>query len=87
MRACSGARGGGERVSVMGGKNKKHKGGSGAAGAGAVHPATVAAARAKVVGAAAAESGAAGEAACKRPLVPRPSPAGKELRVKQGTLP
>ncbi|XP_039211600.1 ATP-dependent RNA helicase DHX29 isoform X1 [Crotalus tigris] len=68
----------------MGGKNKKHKGGSGAAGAGAVHPGAVAAARAKVVGAAAAESGAAGEAACKRPLVPRPSPAGKDLRVKQG---
>ncbi|XP_015679739.1 ATP-dependent RNA helicase DHX29, partial [Protobothrops mucrosquamatus] len=68
----------------MGGKNKKHKGGSGAAGAGAVHPAAVAAARAKVVGAAAAESGAAGEAACKRSLVPRPSPAGKDLRVKQG---
>ncbi|KAK9408547.1 ATP-dependent RNA helicase DHX29, partial [Crotalus adamanteus] len=67
----------------MGGKNKKHKGGSGAAGAGAVHPGAVAAARAKV-GAAAAESGAAGEAACKRPLVPRPSPAGKDLRVKQG---
>ncbi|XP_048359940.1 ATP-dependent RNA helicase DHX29 [Sphaerodactylus townsendi] len=68
----------------MGGKNKKHKGGSGAAGAGAVHPATVAAARAKVVGATPAETGAAGEAAGKKPAAPRPSPAVKEPRLKQG---
>ncbi|XP_028604259.2 ATP-dependent RNA helicase DHX29 isoform X1 [Podarcis muralis] len=68
----------------MGGKNKKHKGGSGAAGAGAVHPAAVAAARAKAVGAGATESGAAGEAAGKRTSAPRPSPAGKDPRLKQG---
>uniref|UniRef100_A0ABM5FTZ3 ATP-dependent RNA helicase DHX29 n=2 Tax=Pogona vitticeps TaxID=103695 RepID=A0ABM5FTZ3_9SAUR len=70
----------------MGGKNKKHKAGSGAAGAGTVHPAAVAAARAKAVGAPAAapESGAAGEAAGKRAGAPRPSPAGKDPRLKQG---
>ncbi|XP_033019587.1 ATP-dependent RNA helicase DHX29 isoform X1 [Lacerta agilis] len=68
----------------MGGKNKKHKGGSGAAGAGAVHPAAVAAARAKAVGAGTAESGAAGEAAGKRTSAPRPSPAVKDPRLKQG---
>nr|XP_056704481.1 ATP-dependent RNA helicase DHX29 [Euleptes europaea] len=65
----------------MGGKNKKHKG---AAGAGMVHPATVAAARAKTVGAAPAESGAAGEAAGKKPPAPRPRPAVKDPRLKQG---
>ncbi|XP_062984130.1 ATP-dependent RNA helicase DHX29 [Elgaria multicarinata webbii] len=68
----------------MGGKNKKHKAGSGAAGAGTVHPAAVAAARAKVVGSSASESGAAGEAASKRPPPARPSPAGKDPRLKQG---
>ncbi|XP_015278713.1 PREDICTED: ATP-dependent RNA helicase DHX29 isoform X2 [Gekko japonicus] len=72
----------------MGGKNKKHKAGSGAAGAGMVHPSTVAAARAKTAGAAAAaapaESGAAGEAAGKKPPASRPSPAGKDPRLKQG---
>lgn len=75
----------------MGGKNKKHRGGSGAAGAGVVHPATVAAARAKAgVAAATAECGAAGEAAGKRPPAPRPSPgaaaaaAAKDPRLKQG---
>lgn len=70
----------------MGGKNKKHKAGSGAAGAGMVHPSTVAAARAKAVGATPAESGAAGEAAGKKPPAPRPSPAGKDPRLKQGSF-
>ncbi|XP_008100991.2 ATP-dependent RNA helicase DHX29 [Anolis carolinensis] len=73
----------------MGGKNKKHKAASGAAGASAVHPAAVAAARAKVVASApaGAESGAAGEAAGKRgaaAAAPRPSPALKDPRLKQG---
>uniref|UniRef100_A0A8D0KJS2 ATP-dependent RNA helicase DHX29 n=1 Tax=Salvator merianae TaxID=96440 RepID=A0A8D0KJS2_SALMN len=66
----------------MGGKNKKHK-----AGTGAVHPASVAAARAKAGnagGAATAEPGAAGEAASKRVPAPRPSPAVKDPRLKQG---
>ncbi|XP_077203241.1 ATP-dependent RNA helicase DHX29 isoform X2 [Paroedura picta] len=65
----------------MGGKNKKHKG---AAGAGGVHPSAVAAARAKTVAASPAEPGAAGEAAGKKPPAPRPSPAVKDPRLKQG---
>ncbi|XP_042310368.1 ATP-dependent RNA helicase DHX29 [Sceloporus undulatus] len=73
----------------MGGKNKKHKA-SAAAGSGAVHPAAVAAARAKAVGPAAGEAGAAGEAAGKRQeaasasAAPRPSSALKDPRLKQG---
>ncbi|XP_067172773.1 ATP-dependent RNA helicase DHX29 isoform X3 [Apteryx mantelli] len=64
----------------MGGRNKKHRGGGGAAHAASVAASATAAARAR---AAAAEAGAAAEAAGSR-AAPRPPPASKEPRVKQG---